>query len=71
VTALEGPLTSTVTIEIMDAKQARECPTSAAFDRSVWRVVGAPGTDTALLSLAEAVAGPDSPEGPDGPGERS
>ena len=41
-TALEGPLTSTVTIEIMDEKQARECPTSAAFDRSVWRVVGAP-----------------------------
>jgi Asp-tRNA(Asn)/Glu-tRNA(Gln) amidotransferase A subunit family amidase len=26
----------------MDVKQARECPTSAAFDRSVWRVVGAP-----------------------------
>ena len=40
-TAREGSLTSTVTIEIMDAKQAREGP-AVAFDRSVWRVVGVP-----------------------------
>jgi amidase len=33
-------------------------------------LVGAPGTDTALLTLAEALAGPASPKSPDSPGGR-